>query len=304
MDGTMKMKREVRFGTYNPIINFIFFIGAIALCMFLNHPAFLFCSVISSFTLYLTINPKKAFRLILAMALPFVIISLVNPFFNIYGKTVLFTCFGGRPYTLEALYYGMANAAMFVSVMVWFASYNEIMTSDKFLYIFGRVVPSVSMILTMVLRFVPNYTRKAKQIANARKCIGKAGDEGGKKEKIENGMTVLSSLTNYALEGGIMTADSMQSRGYGCGKRTTFSIYRFDGRDKTLISFMALSLALVLFCVSNGAASVSYTPDLFISGLESIYTVTGVVCYFIFLMIPTVINVMEEITWRILRSKI
>ena len=76
----------------------------------------------------------------------------------------------------------MANAAMFVSVMVWFASYNEIMTSDKFLYIFGRVVPSVSMILTMVLRFVPNYTRKAKQIANARKCIGKAGDEGGKKE--------------------------------------------------------------------------------------------------------------------------
>ena len=67
---------------------------------------------------------------------------------------------------------------------------------------------------------------------------------------------------------------------------------------------MALSLILIIFCVANGAASASYTPDYFISGTESIYTVTGIVFYLIFLMIPTVINVMEEITWRILRSKI
>lgn len=298
------MKHEVRFGTYNPLINFIFFIGAIVLCMFLNHPAFLLCSVFSSFALYFTINRTKALRLLLVTVPIFILVSLINPLFNIYGKTVLFTFLGNRPYTLEALYYGMANAAMFISVMAWFASYNEIMTSDKFLYIFGRVAPGISMILTMVLRFIPNYARKAKQISTARKCIGKSGDEGGKKDKIENGMTVLSSLTNYALEGGIMTADSMQSRGYGCGKRTTFSIYRFDGRDKVLTFFMALSLILIIFCVANGAASASYTPDYFISGTESIYTVTGIVFYLIFLMIPTVINVMEEITWRILRSKI
>ncbi len=294
----------MRFGTYNPLINFIFFIGAIVLCMFLNHPAFLACSVFSSFALYFTINKTKALKLLLVAIPIFIVVSLINPLFNIYGKTVLFTFLGDRPYTLEALYYGMANAAMFVSVMAWFASYNEIMTSDKFLYIFGRVAPGISMILTMVLRFIPNYARKAKQIATARKCIGKAGDEGGKKDKIENGMTVLSSLTNYALEGGIMTADSMQSRGYGCGKRTTFSIYRFDGRDKVLTAFMTLSLILILFCVANGAASASYTPDFFISGTESVYTVTGIVFYLIFLMIPTVINVMEEITWHILRSKI
>lgn len=298
------MKHEVRFGTYNPLINFIFFIGAIVLCMFLNHPAFLACSVFSSFALYFTINRTKALKLLLVTLPIFILVSLINPLFNIYGKTVLFTFLGDRPYTLEALYYGMANAAMFVSVMAWFASYNEIMTSDKFLYIFGRVAPGISMILTMVLRFIPNYARKAKQIATARKCIGKAGDEGGKKDRIENGMTVLSSLTNYALEGGIMTADSMQSRGYGCGKRTTFSIYRFDGRDKVLTAFMTFSLILIIFCVANGAGSASYTPDFFISGTESVYTVTGIVFYLIFLMIPTVINVMEEITWRILRSKI
>lgn len=294
----------MRFGTYNPLINFIFFIGAIVLSMFLNHPAFLLCSVLSSFALYFTVNSAKALKLMLFAIPVFIVVSLINPLFNIYGKTVLFTLFGDRPYTLEALYYGMANAAMFVSVIAWFASYNEIMTSDKFLYIFGRVAPSISMILTMVLRFIPNYTRKAKQIANARKCIGKAGDEGGRKERIENGMTVLSSLTSYALEGGITTADSMQSRGYGCGKRTTFSIYRFDSRDKTLAAVMLFALALVLFCTAKGAAAVTYTPDLFISGIESIYTVAGVVVYFIFLMIPTVINIMEEITWRILRSKI
>ena len=36
--------------------------------------------------------------------------------------------------TIEAS--GIALAAMMVSVLTWFASYNRVMTSDKFLYLF------------------------------------------------------------------------------------------------------------------------------------------------------------------------
>lgn len=292
------------FTTYNPIINFVFFMGAVVLGMFFVHPAFLACSLLLSFSYYLTVRGSRGLKFVLGMIPLFLVLSAINPLFNTSGATVLFTYLGGRAYTLEALFYGMAVAAMFVSIMTWFASYNAVMTSDKFLYIFGKAAPSVSLVLSAILRLIPSFQRKAVQIAGARKCIGKAGDAGTRREKIENGMTVLSTLTTWALEGGIVTADSMRSRGYGSGRRTNFAIYRFDKRDVFLVIFMSFLIAAVMICAFFGGTKVSYTPVVEIAGMDNIYTIAGTIAYFIFLAIPTVLNITEEITWRILRSRI
>ena len=297
------MSKDV-FTTYNPIINFVFFMGAVVLGMFFVHPAFLACSLLLSFSYYLTVRGRRGLKFVLGMIPLFIVLSAINPLFNTSGATVLFTYLGGRAYTLEALFYGMAVAAMFVSIMTWFASYTAVMTSDKFLYIFGKAAPSVSLVLSAILRLIPSFQRKAVQIAGARKCIGKAGDAGKHREKIENGMTVMSTLTTWALEGGIVTADSMRSRGYGSGRRTNFAIYRFGKRDIFLVVFMSVLIAGVMICTSFGGTKVSYTPVVEIAGLDNTYTIAGTIAYFIFLAIPTVLNITEEITWRILRSRI
>ena len=46
---------------------------------------------------------------------------------------------------------------MLASVVLWFSSYNEVMTSDKFVYLFGRVIPALSLVLSMSLRFIPKF---------------------------------------------------------------------------------------------------------------------------------------------------
>ena len=120
------------FSTYNPIINFLFFMGAVILGMFFVHPALLACSVLLSFAYYITIRKSRSLKFLAGMIPLFVVLSAINPLFNTNGETVLFTYFGGRPYTLEALFYGIAIAAMFVSILTWFACYNAVMTSDKF----------------------------------------------------------------------------------------------------------------------------------------------------------------------------
>ena len=298
------MENKDTFSGYNPLITFLFFIGAVVFGMFFVHPAFLVCSFLLAFAYHITVRGARGFRLLFGMLPLFILLSVVNPLFNTYGEHILFTYFGGRPYTLEALFYGMAIAAMFVSMMTWFALYNSVMTSDKFLYIFGKAAPAVSLVLSMIMRLVPNFRRKAEQITAARKCIGKAGSSGTKKEKIRNGMTILSTLTTWALEGGIVTADSMRSRGYGSGPRSSFSIYRFDSRDKALLAIMCILVAVVLVCGIMGGAKAVYTPALFISWFDNMYTAAGLAAYFIFLSIPTVLNITEAITWRILRSKI
>lgn len=295
------MQSKDTFSTYNPIINFVFFIGAIVLGMFFVHPAFLLCSFVLAFAYYITVHKLKGVKLLLAMIPLVTILSLINPLLNTNGATVLFYYFG-RAYTLEALYYGISLAVMFASVIGWFASYNAVMTSDKFVYIFGRILPSISLVLSMILRLIPSYQRKARQIATARMCVGKAGENSDKKEKLENGMTVLSSLLTWALEGGIITADSMRSRGYGSGKRTNFAIYRFDGRDVSLLAGMLILMTGVIVCAALGGTSVIYSPILKVA--FNIYTIIGTILYFLFLLIPTAINITEAIIWHILRSRI
>ena len=283
------MGREDNFSSYNPVNNFVFFIGAIAFGTFFTQPLYLACALAFSFAYYFTVTRRKGLRFFAGMIPLFVVLSALSPLFNPNGQTVLFTWLGGRPYTLEALQYGMALAGTFIAVLTWFASYNRVMTSDKFTYVFGRAAPAVSLVLSMILRLVPAFRRKLEQIASARKCVGKAGDAGSKREKLDNAMTLISSLTTWALEGGVVTADSMRSRGYGSGRRSSFAIYRFDGRDRVLLIIMIILIAAVLACnVIGGSFAVS----------------VGAAAYAAFLAIPTAINITEEIVWRILRSRI
>lgn len=269
--------------------------------MFFTHPVFLLSSIILAFAYYITIKKSRALRRIGAMIPLFIVLSVVTPLFNPNGKTVLFTYFGGRAYTLESLIYGVILAAMLIAVLTWFATYNLVMTSDKFMYIFGRAAPSISLVLSMILRLIPSFQKKAVQIAGARKSIGKAGDAGTKRERAENGMTVVSALTGWALEGGIITADSMRSRGYGSGKRTSFAIYRFDGRDIALLIIMIIFIGVIVFCGAMGG--MTYIPGEAIN-MSNPYTIAGITAYTLFLVIPTALNIKESITWRILKSRI
>ena len=292
------------FATYNPITNIVFFLGAIILGMFFLHPVFVSVTLLVSVVYLVFIKKRKALKEILFMLIMFVGISVINPIFNRQGATVLFRLFG-KPYTLESLIYGMTLGGMAVGVLCWFACYNAIMTSDKFIYIFGKIIPSVSLILSMILRLIPNLSRKTRQIAAARSCIGKAGSSSASRmEKARNGTQILSTLTSWALEGGIITADSMQSRGYGSGKRTTFAKYRFDARNIVLVAVFAVLIIFTIICAAKGATKAEFVPFFTMTWFGEPVMLTGLLAYAVFLVIPLFLSCKETIKWRILRSKI
>lgn len=293
-----------KFAAYHPLINFTFFMGAFLCAMILMHPAFLICSFLGAVLYYLTIKGRSGIRFVGGILLLMVVLSAMNPLFNTLGEHVLFTYWNGRAYTLEALFYGMAMAAMMGSVLIWFASYNAVMTSDKFLYLFGALAPSATLVLTMVLRLVPSYKKKLEQMNGARKCLGISAGSSTKREQAEHGLTMVSALTSWALEGGVITADSMRARGYGCGKRTTFSLYRFEKRDRILLVVMVVLLGIVLFCSIQGAAFVTYTPKFAMYSVAKPAGIAGLLAYAAFLNIPTAVNIWEEIRWYSLKSKI
>lgn len=284
------------FSACHPAVNFLFFLGAIGFGATFQHPAYCAAGCICAGCYYLLLHGRRGIGMLGGLVGVFLLLSLVNPLVNHSGKTVLFTYFG-KKYTLEALYYGMALGAIMVVMLLWFGCYSAVLTSDKFTALFGNVIPALSLLLVMVLQMIPALTRKAHQILLARRAIGKGISQTGKlPDKIKDGATVLSALTDWALEGSLVTADSMRSRGYGTGKHTHFQLYRMTRRDWVLL---ALILGLEAAVIMAGGTSTSFTPRLKISPLS-----WGFPLYCCLLLIPTILHLKETIVWRCSRWKI
>lgn len=163
---------KIAFSRFHPAVNFAFFIGAIGFGVVLQHPMYLLAGVLCAGLFYLMLEGRRGWRMILGMLPMVVIVAVINPIVNTRGETVLFRLFD-RPYTLEALCYGGALGVMFTVMMLWFGCYNLVLTSDKFVCLFGSLIPSLSLLLVMVLRLIPSFMRKTKQISAARAAIGK-----------------------------------------------------------------------------------------------------------------------------------
>lgn len=295
--------RQDAFSKCHPAVNFLFFLGAIGFGVLIQHPAYLLCGAVAAGTYYLLLNGRKGWKPLLGLVPLFLVLTAVNPLFNTYGSRILFFVFG-RPYTLEALLYGMVIAGTFVVMLLWFGCYNKVLTSDKFTALFGNLIPALSLLLVMVLRMIPNLMRKGKQIAGARKTIGKgAADGADTKEKLTDGLTVLSALTSWALEGGIVTADSMRSRGYGSAKRSSFMLYRMTGTDWTLLGLMLALIGTVIVFAARGSTAAAFTPELRIAPIAG-GNELGLAAYCAYLLIPTVLHIKEAMQWHISRSKI
>lgn len=289
------------FSRCHPAVNFLFFAGAIGFGVVIQHPAYLLAGILGAVSYYLLLHGRSGIKMLYSMLPLFLLLTAINPLFNTYGSTVLFHLFG-RPYTMEALVYGAAIAAVFVVMLLWFGCYNTVMTSDKFTSLFGNLIPALSLLLVMVLRMIPNLMRKARQIIGVRKSVGK-GFQTSNKEKIEEGMTVLGSLTSWALEGSIVTADSMRSRGYGSTRRTSFTIYRITATDCGLLAGMLLLMIAVVIAAATGAAKAEYTPQWEIAPVTG-RNVFGFTAYCVYLFLPTALHIKEAIQWHISRSRI
>lgn len=291
------------FSRCHPAVNFLFFAGAIGFGVIIQHPAYLLVSILCGAIYYLLLHGRKGIRMLASMLPLFLVLTAINPLFNTYGATVLFHVFG-RPYTAEALMYGGAIASVFVVMLLWFGCYNAVMTSDKFTSLFGNLIPALSLLLVMVLRMIPNLMCKARQISGVRKSVGKGfGEQASNKEKIEEGMTVLGTLTSWALEGSIVTADSMRSRGYGSAKRTSFTIYRMTAADWGLLTTMLLLIISVIFAAAMGCTRAIFTPKWDIAPVTGVNGF-GLAAYCTYLFLPTVLHIKEVIQWHISRSKI
>lgn len=291
------------FSSYHPLVNFFYFALVLIFTMFFMHPVCLLISFISAIAYSICLKGKKAMVFNLVVILPMMVMTaLINPLFNHQGATILTYLPSDNPLTLESIVYGLAAATMLAAVICWFACYNTVMTSDKFVYLFGRIIPAMSLVLTMILRFVPQFMIQVRVISNGQKCLGKGIGQGGIIQRAKHGIAILSILMTWALENAIETADSMKSRGYGLRGRTAFSIYKLSTRDKKALFMLVVLGGYLLMGSMLDGFYWRYFPTMQGQSISWL-TISLWGAYLGLCLTPMAINWGEARRWKVTQSK-
>ena len=292
-----------RFSKYHPLVNFLYFTLVIGFSMALSHPLAQGISFICALVYAVQTEGRSAVLFSLKWCLPmFLLTAFMNPAFSHEGMTILLYFPSGNPLTLESLLYGLSAGTMLATVLLWFFNFNRVVTSDKFIYLFGRIIPAVSLVLSMTLRFIPKFKAQLSSVIDAQKSIGREVTKGSLWHRMKIAVTVLSIMVTWALENAIETADSMKSRGYGLKGRTAFSIYRMDDRDKMVLMFLVFCGLYILAGSISNAFGFLYFPKLRYVGINAV-TLSFQFVYFSLCIMPVVLNRAEERKWKAIHSK-
>ncbi len=229
---------------YHPLTNFIFFLLVILLTGIINNPALTLISCISVTTSFFIFRKKEnhSFIPILLFCL---IIGILNPLFSHHGNTILFYL-QGKAITLEALIYGLFLSFQLLQLILWFKLLSLAMTSEHLMCLFGGLSPRLALLFSMVLRFVPDFSRQYRAAENAAKVRGvyKSDDI---LSSIRGKVLIFLSVAGYSLEKGITSADSMEARGYSLPHRSSARRFKIRKRDMLLItSTLLLSLPIIV----------------------------------------------------------
>lgn len=301
MTRTLRNSGPDAFSGFHPVILLLYFCGVLFFGMFTLHPAVLGITFISEFFYSVLLNGTRALKFNLFCMLPVTAaVALLNPLFNHAGVTIIFYL-NGNPVTWEAVTAGMVYALAFIAVIITFSCFNRIMTSDRLMYLFGGLIPILSLIFSMTLRFVPRYKAQIKKIADAQKCIGMDPSQGNLIRRVRNGVQILSILITWALENAIESADSMKARGFGLRGRTSFSIFSWRKRDWLLLTAELAALAAALAGLIRGAFTSEYFPMIRIAGASGA-TVLFYFAYALFCLLPVFVDLKESMVWNKLKS--
>ena len=202
--------------------------------------------------------------------------------YNHFGVTVLHQNMIGNNMTLESLVYGFVLGLVIAGVLIWFSCVYSVFTTDKVVYLFGKVRPRLSLFLAILLRMVPRIKKEAKKINTAQRGIGRGVNQGNLWQRMRNCVRIFSMLITWTIESLSTASESMRSRGSSLRGRKAFSIYRFDNRDRAYVITLFTCLTLIIMGVLLKQTDILYDPRIRMNPITSMswffYAGYGIFC--------------------------
>ena len=284
----------------HPAVNLIYFAAVVAAMITFQHPVFLAVSFLCAFAYSAKRNGWKAVAFNLCLLPLIAAFALHYSSYTHFGMTVLHQNFVGNNMTLESLVYGIVLGISVAGVCIWFSCVYSVFTTDKVVYLFGKVSPRLSLFLAILLRMVPRIKKEAKRINMAQQGIGKGVNQGSFFARLHNGIRIFSMLITWTIDSLTIASESMRSRGSSLRGRKAFSIYRFDNRDRAYVIGMFLCLTLTMMAALLGQTDMVYDPKIIWTDVSPILC-TG---YAVLCLMPLMLEIWTEYRFQKARESL
>lgn len=283
----------------HPAVNLIYFTAVLIGMITFQHPVFLAISFLCAFAYSIKRNGTKALVYNLCL-LPLIVgFALYYSSYTHFGMTVLKQNMIGNNMTLESLVYGVVLGVIGAGVCIWFSCVFSVFTTDKVVYLFGKVSPRLSLFLAISLRMIPRIKKEAKRINMAQQGIGRGANQGNPWQRIRNCLRIFSMLITWTIDSLTIASESMRSRGSSLRGRKAFSIYRFDNRDRAYVIGMFLFLTLTAMGVMLKQTDMVYDPKIIWTEVNPVFGIG----YTILCLMPLGLELWTEYQFRKARSQ-
>ena len=290
------------FEACHPAVNFIFFASVIHGAVTFKHPVFLLIAYLCAFAYSVKRCGKRAVILNLCLLPLILAFALYYSSYHHFGVTVLRKNFVDNNMTLESLVYGLVIGMRFATVCMWLEAMFQVVSSDKVVYLFGKISPLLSLFLTILLRLIPRIGQEVRRINLAQKGIGRGSNQGNVFQRFGHSLPIFSMLITWIISALALESDSMRSRGSLLWGRTAFSIYRFDNRDRAFVIGLFACITLTVMGVILGASKMWYNPRIIWRPLNGIGVVTAI-GYLALCMMPMGLELWTEYRFAQERGK-
>lgn len=287
----------------HPVTLLVFIVCAVSGVLIINDPVLLIISLAAALSYIGLCGGIKALGRYLLMCLFVSLgVTIINPLVSHRGITVLLYLPDGNPMTLESVIYGVFAAVLISATVCWFFLVSRTLTSDRIIYLFGRLSPKLALLISMTIGFSQKLKHRVRDVRASRRAAGRDITDGSIIRRMKNAAAVFGSVTGWALENSVDTADSMNSRGYGRRRRTVWSPFIFRASDGIMTAIVLLCFSVVMYGHFSGQLGYSYYPTFAFSGF-SMMSAAVCCCYGIMCFVPMIFAIREERRWKSIRSE-
>ncbi len=286
----------------HPLTALIAIVGPMLITLFVSEPVVTVASLLGALLFcYSSPSTRLSLRECLFFAAMLILLTVSNPLFSDSGETLLLS-FRGLTVTAEALLYGANTAAAMVAVILWCRALTEALSSDRFVFLFGRLLPHSALVLTHALRLLPLFGRRAEELRDIASTSGRPAARGAL-GRLQSASRSFIALIGLSLEDSLTSAASMRARGYGSGRSTRYSAFKF-GRSDLLLTVPSLMLFVtVLTGCALGLLNFEFYPTFSFPELGS----PRLLClsaFSLLSLLPFIFEIKEVLKWRFLLSRI
>ncbi|MBE5958283.1 MAG: energy-coupling factor transporter transmembrane protein EcfT [Lachnospiraceae bacterium] len=283
-----------QFREFHPIVNLIFILEVLILTMSAINPYSAGISLIVAITYGVYLYGVRFIKIFVVLAIPVIIFAgIIVPLFSHNGETALFYI-NDLPVTLETMIFGLVTGMVMMATIAWFYVAGSMIDTEKFLYLTGRIFPTISLIISMTIGMIPVLIRRYKEVSDAQAGLGRISSKMSLPKRIGFIIKKMSIVITWSLENSVSTTISMESRGYGTGKRTNAHLYKFVGSDRIMLAVLLLLGGIPCVRALMGKFRVNYFPAIELTKLKAV-NIISLVLIIMIMFVPMICDMANRI---------